>query len=159
MACPAAAAEGEAPTEANSGANAYVYFVCNQLGGPLTQLPSVTPPQIKTSRHVKKLLTGRLSSQVSSYPMFPGTEANYLRALVGGPSWHHGPRGIVEATSCMFVWVDDVVGALGCVGCVGHSFQRMHGRRLSTVLTPVPACLPADCPHQCHHRVLPHRHV
>jgi radial spoke head protein 4A len=80
----ASAAEGEAPVEVNIGANAYVYFVCNQLGGPLTQLPSVTPPQIKTSRRIKKLLTGRLSSQVSSYPLFPGTEANYLRALVGG---------------------------------------------------------------------------
>lgn len=70
--------------EVNSGPNAYVYFVCNQLGGPLTQLPSVTPTQIKTSRRIKKLLTGRLSSQVSSYPLFPGAEANYLRALVGG---------------------------------------------------------------------------
>ena len=40
------AAEGEVPTEWNSGANGYVYWVANQLGGPLTQLPPVTPAQV-----------------------------------------------------------------------------------------------------------------
>ena len=49
----------------------------------MTQLPPVTPAQIKAARQIKKLLTGRLTSQVSSYPVFPGTEANYLRAQVG----------------------------------------------------------------------------
>jgi hypothetical protein len=77
-----AAAEGEAPIEGNSGTNANVYWVCNYLGGPMTQLPPVTPVQIKAARQIKKLLTGRLTSQVSSYPVFPGTEANYLRAQV-----------------------------------------------------------------------------
>lgn len=39
-------AEGEVPLEWNSGTNAYVYMVCNYLGGPLTQLPHVTPDQV-----------------------------------------------------------------------------------------------------------------
>jgi radial spoke head protein 4A len=39
--------------------------------------------QIKAARNLKRLLTGRLSSPVSSYPVFPGNEANYLRAQVG----------------------------------------------------------------------------
>jgi hypothetical protein len=38
--------------------------------------------QIKAARSLKRLLTGRLSSPVSSYPVFPGNEANFLRAQV-----------------------------------------------------------------------------
>jgi hypothetical protein len=38
--------------------------------------------QVKAARCIKRLLTGRLSSAVSSYPRFPGTEASYLRAQV-----------------------------------------------------------------------------
>lgn len=40
------AGEGEAPVEWNSGPNAYVYWVCNYLGGPLSRLPHVTPAQV-----------------------------------------------------------------------------------------------------------------
>ncbi len=76
-------AEGEAPTEWGAGSNGYIYFCCSYLGGPMSQLPHVTPKQVKVARSIKKLLTGRLSSQVSAYPVFPGTEANYLRAQVG----------------------------------------------------------------------------
>ena len=59
-----------------------MYFVCNYLGGPFTQLPYVTPDQIKTARLLKKLLTGRLDALVSTYPLFPGNEANFLRAQI-----------------------------------------------------------------------------
>lgn len=34
------------PLEWNSGSNGYIYFVCNYLGGPLVQLPHVTPAQV-----------------------------------------------------------------------------------------------------------------
>lgn len=34
------------PPEWNSGSNGYVYFVANTPGGPLTQLPHVTPAQV-----------------------------------------------------------------------------------------------------------------
>ena len=75
--------EGEAPTEpSGTGANGYTYFVCNHLGGPLMQLPNVTPAQIKAARTIKKFLTGKLDAHVSTYPVFPGTEGNYLRAQV-----------------------------------------------------------------------------
>jgi hypothetical protein len=56
--------------------------VSNYLGGPVTQLPYVTPDQIKAARQIKKFLTGRLTSHVSTYPMFPGNEANFLRAQI-----------------------------------------------------------------------------
>eukprot|EP00877_Chromochloris_zofingiensis_P003995 jgi/Chrzof1/13597/Cz08g03200.t1 len=75
-------AEGEVPNEWNTGINGYVYYVCNYLGAPLTQLPAVTPVQVKAARSIKKFLTGRLASQVSSYPVFPGTEAHYLRSQI-----------------------------------------------------------------------------
>ncbi|KAF5843246.1 radial spokehead-like protein [Dunaliella salina] len=76
------APEGSVPYEDNTGTNEHVYFVCNYLGGPMTQLPIVTPDQIKAARLLKKLLTGRLDSLVSTYPLFPGNEANYLRAQI-----------------------------------------------------------------------------
>lgn len=71
------------PQEVGTGANEYVYYVCNKLGGPVTRLPSVTPRQIKVARQLKHYLTGDLSAPVSAYPLFPGTEAHFLRAQVG----------------------------------------------------------------------------
>ncbi|KXZ46195.1 hypothetical protein GPECTOR_46g264 [Gonium pectorale] len=77
------APEDEIPYEPfGEGANAYIYFVSNTLGGPLTQLPFVTPAQIKASRLLRRFLTGRLDAPVSAYPAFPGNEANYLRSLI-----------------------------------------------------------------------------
>lgn len=76
------APESSTPYEANTGANKYVYFVCSFLGGPFTQLPFVKPEEVKVARQIKKLLTGRLESPVSTFPAFPGTEANYLRAQI-----------------------------------------------------------------------------
>jgi radial spoke head protein 4A len=80
--------EGEAdpnimpPEDAGTGANAYVYFVCAQPGGPVSKLPNVTPEQIKVARQIKKYLTGDLKAEVSAYPPFPGLEANFLRAQI-----------------------------------------------------------------------------
>lgn len=82
-----------------AGTNASVYFVCNYLGGPMTQLPFVTPDQIKCARLLKKVLTGRLDSLVSTYPLFPGTEANYLRAQISriACSTVCAPNGMLNA--------------------------------------------------------------
>merc|ERR1712193_59772 len=64
------------PKEENrSGANKYVYFVCNEPGKPWTKLPAVTPAQIVCSRKIKKFFTGNLEAAVVSYPPFPGNEA------------------------------------------------------------------------------------
>lgn len=65
-------AEGSVPYEAHIGANQFTYYVCTHLGGPFSRLPFVTPDQIKAARQIKKLLTGRLESPVSTYPVFPG---------------------------------------------------------------------------------------
>ncbi|NXP45247.1 RSH4A protein, partial [Heliornis fulica] len=71
------------PKEENgTGANKYVYFVCNEPGEPWVKLPSVTPAQIVCARKIKKFFTGRLDAPVVSFPPFPGNEANYLRAQI-----------------------------------------------------------------------------
>ncbi|KAL3137432.1 hypothetical protein ABBQ32_006953 [Trebouxia sp. C0010 RCD-2024] len=71
----------DVPSEkGGAGANGYTYFVCNQLGGALSRLPLVKPSHIKAARQVKKFVSGKLETQVSAYPPFPGTEANFLRA-------------------------------------------------------------------------------
>ncbi|KAK9828684.1 hypothetical protein WJX72_001516 [[Myrmecia] bisecta] len=72
----------DVPMEKGSGSNGYVYFVCNQLGGPLSRLPSVKPTHIKKARQLKKFVTGKLDAPVSAYPPFPGTEAHFLRAQI-----------------------------------------------------------------------------
>eukprot|EP00240_Pyramimonas_obovata_P001548 CAMPEP_0118936424 /NCGR_PEP_ID=MMETSP1169-20130426/18887_1 /TAXON_ID=36882 /ORGANISM="Pyramimonas obovata, Strain CCMP722" /LENGTH=460 /DNA_ID=CAMNT_0006879681 /DNA_START=83 /DNA_END=1465 /DNA_ORIENTATION=+ len=70
------------PEDFGTGANTYTYFVCHQLGGPITQLPPVTPEQIICAQKLKKFLVGDLKAEVSAYPPFPGVEANYLRAQI-----------------------------------------------------------------------------
>lgn len=46
------------------------------------RLPSVTPQQISVARKIRKFLSGNLDAPIISYPPFPGTEANYLRAQI-----------------------------------------------------------------------------
>uniref|UniRef100_A0A8B9ISH7 Radial spoke head component 4A n=1 Tax=Amazona collaria TaxID=241587 RepID=A0A8B9ISH7_9PSIT len=71
------------PKEENgTGANKYVYFVCNEPGNPWVKLPPVTPAQIVCARKIKKFFTGRLDAPIVSFPPFPGNEANYLRAQI-----------------------------------------------------------------------------
>lgn len=71
------------PNEENgTGANKYVYFVCNEPGKPWVKLPPVTPAQIVCARKIKKFFTGRLDAPIVSFPPFPGNEANYLRAQI-----------------------------------------------------------------------------
>ena len=42
----------------------------------------MTPAQIAVARVIRKAFTGDLDSAVDTYPPFPGTERNYLRAQV-----------------------------------------------------------------------------
>ena len=70
------------PSEVNTGANGFVYFVTTNLGEPCTKLPDVTPDHIKKARFIKKFLTGDLSSEVAAYPVYSGKEAMYLRAQI-----------------------------------------------------------------------------
>ncbi|CAG9467505.1 unnamed protein product [Pedinophyceae sp. YPF-701] len=77
-----ALAPGEVPAEKGVGTNAYVYYVCNHLGGKFSKLPDVTPKQIKAARTIKKFVTGNLAAPVSAYPVYPGKEAEFLRAQI-----------------------------------------------------------------------------
>lgn len=84
------------PEEIGNGANRHVYFVRTNLSreNDWIELPSVTPRQINVSRRVKKYLTGNLSEVIESYPEFPGTELNYLRAIIAriSSSTHVAPK-------------------------------------------------------------------
>ncbi|XP_027972808.1 radial spoke head protein 4 homolog A [Eumetopias jubatus] len=84
--------------ESRTGANKYVYFVCNEPGGPWVKLPSVTPAQIVIARKIKKFFTGRLETPVVTYPPFPGNESNYLRAQIARISagTHVSPLGFYQ---------------------------------------------------------------
>ncbi|XP_054425841.1 radial spoke head protein 4 homolog A [Pteronotus mesoamericanus] len=84
--------------ESRTGANKYVYFVCNEPGSPWVKLPSVTPTQIVIARQIKKFFTGRLETPIISYPPFPGNESNYLRAQIARISagTHVSPLGFYQ---------------------------------------------------------------
>ncbi|XP_064454099.1 radial spoke head protein 4 homolog A [Mirounga angustirostris] len=84
--------------ESRTGANKYVYFVCNEPGGPWVKLPSVTPAQIVIARKIKKFFTGHLETPIVSYPPFPGNESNYLRAQIARISagTHVSPLGFYQ---------------------------------------------------------------
>ncbi|XP_075814828.1 radial spoke head protein 6 homolog A isoform X1 [Microtus pennsylvanicus] len=84
--------------ESRTGANKYLYFVCNEPGRPWTRLPHVTPAQIVSARKIKKFFTGFLDTPVISYPPFPGNEANYLRAQIAriSAATHISPLGFYQ---------------------------------------------------------------
>lgn len=87
-ACPAerAAREaaGEYPAEAAGAAsNEFQYYVCNRVGEfAFTRLPDTRPEHIRAARALKRLLVGHLDAPVSTFPPFPWTEAEFLRAQV-----------------------------------------------------------------------------
>jgi len=73
----------EALQEGKGGMNKYAYWITQSIeGGVWTKLPNVTADQIVKSRLFKKLFTGNLDAEVPSYPPFPGTEKNLLRAQI-----------------------------------------------------------------------------
>mmetsp|Transcript_11182 Transcript_11182/g.20236 ORF Transcript_11182/g.20236 Transcript_11182/m.20236 type:complete len:450 (-) Transcript_11182:338-1687(-) len=114
--------EGEVPAEATGkGANQYVYFVCNYLGGPVSQLPQLIPAQVKAARAIRCMFTGDLSARVSTFPLFPGNEANYLRAQIAR---------ITAATTCapngLYSW-DEEAEALE----TAEEFEPLPGREMS----------------------------
>lgn len=92
----------EVPAELNGhGVNRHVYYVCNDLNDEWVELPPVTPHQVNVSRRIKKYLTGDLDEPIVSYPSFPGTERNLLRALIARISagTHISPRHFFQIGS------------------------------------------------------------
>jgi len=72
-----------AKKEGKNGANKYCYWVSQNIEtGTWIQLPAVTAEQVVISRKFKKLFTGNLDAELSTYPPFPGTEKNLLRAAI-----------------------------------------------------------------------------
>ncbi|XP_075464879.1 radial spoke head protein 6 homolog A isoform X2 [Ascaphus truei] len=87
------------PREENwTGANKFVYYVCTEPGADWIRLPSVTPPQISAARKIRRLFTGRLDAPVVTYPPFPGSEINLLRAQIARISagTHISPLGYYQ---------------------------------------------------------------
>ena len=68
--------------EGVAGANKYTYFVTKSPSDSWVKLPSVNMAQIVTAGKIRRLLTGDLAAVVPSYPPFPGTEENLLRAMI-----------------------------------------------------------------------------
>lgn len=64
------------------GANQYTYFVQNDPLSELTQLPDVSPEEIKSSRLISKLLSGDLNGNIIACPWFSGKEVHLLRAQI-----------------------------------------------------------------------------
>ena len=68
--------------ERGTGCNACVYFVTNDPAAPWVQLPDVTPAQLSAAASIRKYVTGDLAAPVRAYPVFPGAEKEYVRALI-----------------------------------------------------------------------------
>ena len=65
-----------------SGLNKFTYWVTDNILEDWVELPDVTPQHIQQSKYIKKLFTGRLDAEVTSYPLFVGKERHLLRAQI-----------------------------------------------------------------------------
>ncbi|CAF3267805.1 unnamed protein product [Rotaria socialis] len=81
--------------ERGTGVNKYTYHVCNHPGSPWVRLPIVTPAQVSQARQIKVFFTGDLNREIKSFPAYPGTEKNYLRAQIAriSATTHVSPAG------------------------------------------------------------------
>ncbi|KFO71717.1 Radial spoke head protein 4 A, partial [Cuculus canorus] len=98
------------PKEENgTGANKYVYFVCNEPGKPWVKLPPVTPAQIVCARKIKKFFTGRLDAPIVSFPPFPGNEAKDEEEEGGRDTYEENPDfqppSVAEMVDSLSLWV------------------------------------------------------
>lgn len=68
------------PEPAYKGCNRNTFWVAADAVSPWVKLPDVTPQQVNAARKIKKLFTGNLDAKINAYPVFAGTEREYLRA-------------------------------------------------------------------------------
>ena len=68
--------------EQGVGVNKYIYFVSNNGLDGWRKLPDAQPLFIQKSRKMRKLLSGNLDKKIVSQPVFDGSEADYLRAII-----------------------------------------------------------------------------
>jgi len=78
-----------------TGVNKFTYYVCNHPGAPWVKLPILTPRQISEARLIRHFFSGDLNQEITSYPAYPGTEKNYLRAQIAriSATTHVSPAG------------------------------------------------------------------
>lgn len=55
-----------------TGVNTYSYWVTTDILGDWSELPLVTPQQIKASRELKVIFTGNLEQELNKMVKFPG---------------------------------------------------------------------------------------
>lgn len=79
----AEAQEGEAPADIEAkgtGVNKFTYFVSHDSLSEWSQLPDLSPSDLKAARMIKVALTGDLNRPIYTNPFFFGQEKHYLRA-------------------------------------------------------------------------------
>jgi hypothetical protein len=62
-----------------TGANKWTFWAATELTGDWTELPLITPAQLRTSRKIKHIFTGDLGRTVLSNPLFPGKESHLVQ--------------------------------------------------------------------------------
>ena len=124
-----------------TGANRKVYFVTNGPGCRWVRLPNVTPTEIFVARRIKKLFTGNLDNPVLTYPPFPGTEKNYLRAQIARitAGTHVSPLGFYQFDEEEEADMGDEESPQNCVE--NPEFEPIPVRELAA----------ADLSQWCHH--------
>lgn len=66
-------------TEAKgTGVNKLYYWATTQLSGDWTELPLITPSQLRVSRKIKVMFTGDLNRKIISNPHFLGKESHLV---------------------------------------------------------------------------------
>jgi radial spoke head protein 4/6 len=61
-----------------TGVNKWNFYVCTELAGEWTELPLITPSQLRTARRIKYVFTGDLNRAVLTNPLFPGKESHLV---------------------------------------------------------------------------------
>ena len=81
---------GREAEKRGEGVNYYSFWVSNNiLLDQWTELPLVTPEQVKNARKIKKNFTGDLHRPIVSYPLFAAEERFYVPPTIQSskPSW------------------------------------------------------------------------
>ena len=79
------AQEGEQPPDLEpkgTGVNKYTYFVSHDSLSEWSQLPDLSPNDLRAARQIKVAFTGDLNRPVYTNPFFFGQEKHYLRAQI-----------------------------------------------------------------------------
>ena len=84
--------------------NSNIFVFSFLAGATWVKLPIVTPAQIFQARLVKHFFTGDLNKELITYPAYPGTEKNYLRAQIAriGAATHVSPAGKFKFSEVKF---------------------------------------------------------